>query len=78
MSFGRTRVGVVIYGDRADVQFNLNKYTTKEEVINAMRFVPNIGRTNTQVGKTAMFCQVQLIYKEILSINMCGSCYLQN
>ena len=54
MSFGRVRVGVITFGDQAQVQFNLNKYTEKEEVINALRFMPNIGDTNTQAAINRM------------------------
>ena len=32
-----TRVGVLTYGDRVDVEFNLNSYQTKDEVINAVK-----------------------------------------
>ena len=46
--FGRARVSVITYGSTASVRFNLDEYTTKEGVINALRFMPNIGQTNTQ------------------------------
>ena len=32
-----TRVGVLTYGDRVDVEFNLDTYQTKDEVINAVK-----------------------------------------
>ena len=37
-NFGRTQVGVVIFSDTATVGFPLNKYTSKDEVLNAIAF----------------------------------------
>ena len=54
MAFDRTRVGVVTYGTQAKMQFGLNKYRTKREVINALSFNPNRGRTNTQEAISMM------------------------
>lgn len=48
MNFGRARVGVVTFGDDANLEFNLNTYSDKQEILTAIAFVPNRGRTNTQ------------------------------
>ena len=50
MNFERARIGLVTFGDDATTQFELDSYRTKEEVINAMSFLPNKGRTNTQAA----------------------------
>ena len=46
--FNRARVAVITYGSTAQVRFDLDAYTAKDDVINALRFMPNVGRTNTQ------------------------------
>ena len=51
---GRTRVGVLVYSNEAMVQFNLNDYSTKEEVLNAIAFTVDGQRTNTFAGIAAM------------------------
>ena len=38
-NFGRTQVGVVTFSATASVQFSLNKYTSKGEVLNAIAFM---------------------------------------
>lgn len=53
-TFGRARVAVITYGSTATVQFNLNKYSSRDDVINALRFMPDIGRTNTQEAISRM------------------------
>ena len=47
---GRTRVGLVTYSDTATVRFHLNRYTSKLEVLTAIAFVQEKGRTNTARG----------------------------
>ena len=47
-SFDRTRVGLATFADRADVQFNLNSYNSKYDVLTALAFEMTRGRTNTQ------------------------------
>ncbi|XP_021360849.1 matrilin-4-like [Mizuhopecten yessoensis] len=45
---GNVRVGALIYSDRAEVQFNLNSYSTRTEVNQAIDEIPYIsGGTNT-------------------------------
>ena len=48
MRYDRARVAAVTYGDTAQLAFPLDKYNSKQEVLNALRFMPNQGRTNTQ------------------------------
>ena len=48
MAFDRTRIGVITFGTDVTIQFDLNKYRDKQEVLNAISFYPNAGRTNTQ------------------------------
>ena len=48
MTFDRTRVGLVSFGDSATTQFDLNTYSGKIEVLNGMSFLPEGGKTNTQ------------------------------
>ena len=50
MRFDRTRVGVVSYSDSAKVEFRLDKYGTKLELLNALVFNPARGRTHTADG----------------------------
>lgn len=56
---GRTRVGVMTYSDSSTIGFNLNKYTDKASVLNAISFAQVSGFTNTQdalrVVRTQMF-----------------------
>ena len=47
-TFGRARVSVITYGDTASTRFYLNAYSTREDVLNALRFMPDKGQTNTQ------------------------------
>ena len=47
MSYGRSRVALLSYGTSPRVHFNLNKYSDKTSVLNAMYFRPDEGRTNT-------------------------------
>jgi collagen type VI alpha len=44
---GRTRVGVMTYGDSPTIRFHLNQYTDKQSVMNAIAFTQQLGRTNT-------------------------------
>ncbi|ELT92983.1 hypothetical protein CAPTEDRAFT_220507 [Capitella teleta] len=58
----RTRVGVVTYGDNANVRFNLNTYPDKQDVMQAIDGITySRGRTNTadalRVARTQMFTQ---------------------
>ena len=48
MTFGRTRVAAITFGDSAIMHFDLNTYREKQEVLNAAVFMPNRGKTNTQ------------------------------
>jgi len=48
LSQGRARIGVVSYADSASVNFFMNRYNSKEGVLNAMSFRQAGGRTNTQ------------------------------
>lgn len=56
---GRTRVGVMTYSDSSTIQFNLNEYSDKASVLNAISFAQVSGFTNTQdalrVLRTQMF-----------------------
>jgi Mg-chelatase subunit ChlD len=45
MSFGQTRVGLVTYGDEPTIHFYLNTYTDKEEILNAISFLPEGQKT---------------------------------
>lgn len=47
MNYDRTRVALLSYGDNARVHFQLNTYNNRDEVLNAMYFRPDEGRTNT-------------------------------
>ena len=47
---GRTRVGLVIFSDVATVRFHLNTYTSKLEVLTAIAFTQEKGRTYTAAG----------------------------
>lgn len=58
MAFDRTHVGVITFGSEAVIQFNLHQYSDKQEVINAMSFYPNRGRTNTQAALHLMRTQM--------------------
>ena len=40
MNFGRARVGLVTYGDDSRIHFHLNTYSDKEEILNAICFIP--------------------------------------
>jgi collagen type VI alpha len=62
VSTDRTRIGVVIYGDNANVIFHLNTYPDKQDVLQAIDSITYIrGRTNTaealRVARTQMFTQ---------------------
>ncbi len=54
MAFDRTRVAVVTFGTSVTIQFDLNAYRDKQEVLNAISFYPNRGRTNTQAAINRM------------------------
>ena len=47
MTADRTHVSLMSYGDSARLHFNLNEYSDKESVLNAMYFRPDEGHTNT-------------------------------
>ena len=44
---GRTRVGVITYQNEEKVRFNLNEYTSKDEVLNAIAFDQDIQNHGT-------------------------------
>ena len=46
----RARVAAVTYSNTANQHFKLNKYTTKDGVLNAFAFMPDRGKTNTANG----------------------------
>lgn len=49
------RVGVVIFGNHATIQFHLNSYDTKQDVLNAIDRLPwKDQKTNTAAGLKAM------------------------
>lgn len=48
MTYQRAKIGLITFGDSATLQFDLNTYGSKEEVITALSFLPNKGKTNTQ------------------------------
>ncbi|CAE1248468.1 COL6A [Acanthosepion pharaonis] len=59
---GSVRIGAVLYSTDVEIQFHLNKYSTKQEVIDAVREIPYVyGSTNTYGGlnvmRTQMFTQ---------------------
>ena len=54
MHFGRTRVGLISYSDRAKMEFDLNDYTEKKEILNAMVVAKPGGATNTQAALRMM------------------------
>ena len=58
MQFGRTRVGIVTYSDRAKVMFRLGKYKTMQELMNGLSFSRSGGRTNTQEALRYMYQDV--------------------
>lgn len=43
----RTRLGLVSFSDAAKVDFQLDSYQDKQDVLNALSFSRNGGRTNT-------------------------------
>jgi len=45
---GRVRVALISFSDNAKVEFYLNKYQSKQEVLNALSFRAAGGKTNTQ------------------------------
>jgi len=47
---GRTRAGVVTYGDQAQIRFKLNEYTDQVSVLNGIAFTQENGGTNTAGG----------------------------
>lgn len=62
VSQSQTRIGVVSWSDSADVDFNLNKYTNKQDVLQALQYIKyNGGRTNTAAAlfhtRTQLFTQ---------------------
>ena len=46
--FGRTRVAILSYSDDVTVMFHLNQFSEQRDVLNAIAFYRNGGRTNTQ------------------------------
>ena len=54
-NFGLTRVGVITYGDHAQMRFPLELYRSKQEVLNAVAFKPDQGKTNTQEALNMMW-----------------------
>ena len=46
--FDRTRAGLILYSDDADVRFHLNTYQDKRDLLEALSIRTNGGRTNTQ------------------------------
>ena len=59
---GNVRIGAVLYSTDVKIQFHLNEYRTKEDVIDAVRKIPYVyGSTNTYGGlnvmRTQMFTQ---------------------
>lgn len=49
------RIGLQTFSNRANVQFNLNKYTDKQAVMNALDHIPyNSGGTNTGTALNTM------------------------
>jgi collagen type VI alpha len=60
LNFGRTRVGLVSYSDTARINFYLDTYTTREEVLNALSFSLAGGRTNTQEA-------IKMAYSDVFS-----------
>lgn len=44
---GGTRVGLLTFADNAKLEFNLNKYTEKRELMNALNVRYTGGKTNT-------------------------------
>ena len=51
---GSTRVAVVLFSDEASIQFPLNEYTRREEVLNAIAFKNDMKRTGTAAGLRAL------------------------
>lgn len=47
---GRARVAVVTFGDEAQIKFTLNTYSRQIDVLNAVAFTQDLGRTNTYSG----------------------------
>ena len=60
MAFGRTRVGLITFRDRARISFYLDTYTTQEEVLNAIAYGRAEGRTNIQEG-------IYYLYRDVFS-----------
>lgn len=47
----RTRVGLITFGDSATLQFDLEQYSTREDVLHAIQMLRFTGgRTNTQAA----------------------------
>jgi hypothetical protein len=42
-----SRVGLITFGDYAQIQFNLNQYTTKSSLLQALSVPYAAGKTNT-------------------------------
>lgn len=47
MNIEEMRLGVETFADQATVQFNLNDFDSKEDIINAISFMHTKGSTNT-------------------------------
>lgn len=58
ISQGRARVGLVSYADTATVNFFLNKYNSREGILNAVAFREAGGRTNTQEAIRRAYSEV--------------------
>jgi Mg-chelatase subunit ChlD len=53
------RIGLQTFSNRATVQFNLNKYTDKAAVMNALNHIPyNSGGTNTGTALRTMYSKM--------------------
>ena len=60
-AFGRTRIGMILYDNKAEVAFDLTKYETKQQILNAIAFNLRGGKTNTaaalRMARTKIFGQ---------------------
>jgi len=54
----RTRVSVITFSDDAIINFNLDTYQTKQEVLNALSFQKACGRTNIQAALNLAYASV--------------------
>ncbi len=58
VSLDRGRVGLVSFRDEAEVNFFLDTYRSKEEILNALAFSQAGGKTNTQSAVRQMYSDV--------------------